>query len=50
VGLSQRAQSFVLYEDENPYNVIEPGKRPRATLTPALAIKDGKPYLSFAVQ
>ena len=25
VGLSQRAQSFVLYEDENPYNVIEPG-------------------------
>ena len=24
VGLSQRAQSFVLYEDENPYNVIEP--------------------------
>jgi len=50
IGLSQRAQSFVLYEDENPYNVIEPGKRPRATLTPALAIKDKKPFLSFAVQ
>ena len=50
IGLSQRAQSFVLYEDENPFNVIEPGKRPRATLTPALALKDGKPYLSFAVQ
>ena len=50
VGLSQRAQSFVLYEDENPYNLIAPGKRPRATLTPAMAIKDGKPYLSFAVQ
>lgn len=50
IGLSQRAQSFVLYEDENPFNVIEPGKRPRATLTPALALKDSRPYLSFAVQ
>ena len=50
VGLSQRAQSFVLYEDENPYNVIEPGKRPRATLTPAMAIKNGEPFVSFAVQ
>jgi len=50
VGLSQRAQSFVLYEDENPYNVIQPGKRPRATLTPTLALKSGKPFISFAVQ
>jgi gamma-glutamyltranspeptidase / glutathione hydrolase len=30
--------------------VIEPGKRPRVTLTPTLAIKDGLPFLSFAVQ
>jgi len=30
--------------------VVEPGKRPRATLTPAMSIKDGKPHLSFAVQ
>jgi len=50
VGLSQRAQSFVLDAAENPYNVIEPGKRPRVTLTPSLALKDGKPFLSFAVQ
>ncbi len=50
VGLSQRAQSFVLDEYLNPYNVIEPGKRPRATLTPSLALKDGRPFLSFAVQ
>ena len=50
IGLSQRAQSFVLDEAENPFNVIAPGKRPRATLTPGLAMKDGKPYLSFAVQ
>ncbi|HOW85379.1 MAG TPA: gamma-glutamyltransferase [Candidatus Aminicenantes bacterium] len=50
VGLSQRAQSFVLDERQNPFNVIVPGKRPRATLTPGLALKDGRPYLSFAVQ
>ncbi|MCA6077982.1 gamma-glutamyltransferase family protein [Fulvivirga sedimenti] len=50
VGLSQRMQSFVLDASENPYNVLEPGKRPRATLTPSLALKDGKPFLSFAVQ
>jgi gamma-glutamyltranspeptidase/glutathione hydrolase len=50
IGLSQRAQSFVLDASENPFNVIEPGKRPRVTLTPTLALKDGKPFLSFAVQ
>jgi gamma-glutamyltranspeptidase/glutathione hydrolase len=48
--MSQRAQSFVLDAAENPFNVIEPGKRPRATLTPSLALKDGRPFLSFAVQ
>ena len=50
IGLSQRAQSFVLDEAENPFNVIAPGKRPRVTLTPSLALKDGRPFLSFAVQ
>jgi gamma-glutamyltranspeptidase/glutathione hydrolase len=50
VGMSQRAQSFVLDERQNPFNVIAPGKRPRATLTPGLALKDGRPFLSFAVQ
>ncbi len=50
VGVSQRGQSFVLDPSENPYNVIEPGKRPRATLTPSMALKDGKPFLSFAIQ
>jgi gamma-glutamyltranspeptidase/glutathione hydrolase len=50
VGMSQRAQSFVLDEFKNPFNVIEPGKRPRSTLTPGLALRDGKPFLSFAVQ
>lgn len=50
IGMSQRMQSFVLDEKENPFNVVEPGKRPRVTLTPTLAMKDGKPFLSFAKQ
>ena len=50
IGLSQRMQSFVLDERMNPFNVLAPGKRPRATLTPGMALKDGVPYLSFAVQ
>lgn len=50
IGLSQRAQSFDLDRRNNPFNVIEPGKQPRVTLTPSLAIKDGKPFLSFSVQ
>ena len=50
VGMSQRMQSFVLDSSLNPFNVVEPGKRPRVTLTPTLAMKDGKPFLSWAVQ
>ena len=50
IGMSQRMQSFVLNEAENPFNVVAPGKRPRVTLTPSLALKDHKPYLCFSVQ
>jgi gamma-glutamyltranspeptidase/glutathione hydrolase len=43
-------QSFVTDAKDGPYNVVEPGKRPRVTLTPTLALKNGAPYLAFAVQ
>lgn len=50
IGLSQRMQSFVLDAKDGPFNVLEPGKRPRVTLTPSLAMKDGKPFMAFAKQ
>ena len=50
VGLSQRMQSFVLDEQLNPFNVVEPGKRPRVTLTPSLAMEDGEMLMAFSVQ
>lgn len=50
VGMSQRAQSFVLDSALCPFNVIAPGKRPRVTLTPSMALKEGKPFLCFGVQ
>jgi len=50
VGLSQRMQSFVLDSSINPFNVVAPGKRPRVTLTPSIAMKEGKPYMAFGVQ
>ncbi len=50
IGLSERMQSFVMDPSTNPFNVLEPGKRPRATLSPTIALRNGKPYLAFAVQ
>jgi gamma-glutamyltranspeptidase/glutathione hydrolase len=50
IGLSQRAQSLVTQAEDGPYNVIEPGKRPRVTLTPTIALKDGEPWMAFSVQ
>jgi len=50
IGMSQRMQSFVLDPAENPFNVVAPGKRPRVTLTPSLALTNGRPFLCFSVQ
>jgi gamma-glutamyltranspeptidase/glutathione hydrolase len=50
IGMSQRMQAFVLDPAMGPYNVLEPGKRPRVTLTPTLAVRDGEPYLAVSVQ
>ena len=33
--------------DESSASSLEPGKRPRSTLSPTLAFKDGAPYMAF---
>jgi gamma-glutamyltranspeptidase / glutathione hydrolase len=43
--LGTRAQMFWL--DEGLPNSLEPGKRPRTTLSPSLAFRGGDPYLAF---
>ena len=43
--LGTRGQSFFL--DETRSNSLEPGKRPRTTLTPTLALKDGRPFMAW---
>jgi gamma-glutamyltranspeptidase / glutathione hydrolase len=43
--LGTRAQMFTL--SPGLPNTLAPGKRPRTTLTPSLALRDGEPYLAF---
>jgi gamma-glutamyltranspeptidase/glutathione hydrolase len=43
--LGTRAQMFWL--DEGHPAALVPGKRPRTTLTPSLALRDGEPYLAW---
>jgi gamma-glutamyltranspeptidase/glutathione hydrolase len=43
--VSVRGQMFSL--DRDHPNAIAPGKRPRTTLTPSLALRGGEPYLAF---
>lgn len=43
--LGTRMQMF--YLDPKHANALEPGKRPRTTLTPSLVMKDGKPFMVF---
>jgi gamma-glutamyltranspeptidase/glutathione hydrolase len=44
-GVSVRGQMFWL-DDDHP-NGLAPGKRPRTTLTPTLALRADEPYLAF---
>ncbi|HEV7264010.1 MAG TPA: gamma-glutamyltransferase [Falsiroseomonas sp.] len=43
--LGTRGQMFWL--DKSLPNGLKPGKRPRTTLSPAMALKDGRPWMSF---
>jgi gamma-glutamyltranspeptidase / glutathione hydrolase len=43
--LGTRAQMFVL-DEGHPASLV-PGKRPRSTLSPTMALRDGKPYLAW---
>jgi gamma-glutamyltranspeptidase/glutathione hydrolase len=43
--LGTRMQTF--YLDEHHPNALAPGKRPRTTLSPSLAMVKGEPYLAF---
>jgi len=43
--LGTRGQMFSLAPGHP--NCLEPGKRPRTTLTPSLALKNGRPFLAF---
>jgi gamma-glutamyltranspeptidase/glutathione hydrolase len=44
-ALGTRGQMFWL--DESLPNGLKPGKRPRTTLSPAMALKDGRPWMAF---
>jgi gamma-glutamyltranspeptidase/glutathione hydrolase len=44
-GMGTRAQIFNLQRGHP--NVLEPGKRPRSTLSPSLAFRDGEPWMAF---
>ena len=44
--LSSRMMTFYLGPENHP-NVVAPGKRPRTTLTPSLAFRDGRPWMTF---
>jgi gamma-glutamyltranspeptidase/glutathione hydrolase len=44
--LSVRMMTFYLAPDNHP-NVVAPFKRPRTTLTPSMAFRNGKPWMAF---
>ena len=55
VGMADLGQTLAIgaqrkVEPAHHPNVVAPGKRPRVTLTPSLALTNGRPFLCFSVQ
>jgi gamma-glutamyltranspeptidase/glutathione hydrolase len=44
--LGNRMQTFTLGPAHHP-NVVAPGKRPRTTISPSMAFRNGKPWMAF---
>lgn len=47
VGLQLTTRGQMFYMDDASPNSLQPGKRPRTTLTPTLAMKNGRPFMAF---
>lgn len=50
IVMSQWMRAFVLDAEKNPFDVVHPGQRPSFTLSLNLALKDGRPLLSWSIQ
>ena len=47
LGFCVSARGEIFWLDEDTATSLAPGKRPRTTLTPSLALRDGVPYMAF---
>ena len=45
--LNNELTDFSLVYDENDPNRIEPGKRPRSSMSPTIVLRDGEPFLAL---
>ncbi len=49
LGIAHNTRLSSLNTQKGHPNCLEPGKRPRITLTPTIVLKDGNPYLAMSV-
>jgi gamma-glutamyltranspeptidase/glutathione hydrolase len=49
LGIAHNTRLSSLNTQKGHPNCLEPGKRPRITLTPTIVLKDGDPYLTMSV-